>query len=398
MALSNDDRPMRTWGGENGWLPNFRQFKSRPQTAPMYFENWMLDFQFSWYFHVMLPRTAHLCSIQALLDDSPVVALVGARQVGKTTLARELIRQHPAPTHLFDLESSTDLARLGDPMLALSELDGLVVLDEVQRRPDLFPTLRVLADRRPLPARFLVLGSASPDLLRQSSESLAGRIAYYELPVLSLAETRPERMDQLWLRGGFPASFTARSDAGSYRWRRDFVQTFLERDIGQLGIRIPAATLERFWSMLAHYHAQVWNGSELARAFGVSHHTVRRYLDALEATFMVRSLKPWSANLGKRQVRSPKVYVRDSGLLHRLLGIDSREQLERHPKVGAFVGRLRRRERDPGARGGEPTVLLLGRPFGRRNRPDREPRRPTSGSGGEAHQFAGRHAFHAQRR
>ena len=295
----------------------------------------MPNFQFSWYFHAMLPRTTHLCSIQALLDDSPVVALVGARQVGKTTLARELIRQHPAPTHLFDLESSTDLARLGDPMLALSELDGLVVLDEVQRRPDLFPTLRVLADRRPLPARFLVLGSASPDLLRQSSESLAGRIAYYELPVLSLAETRPERMDQLWLRGGFPASFTARSDAGSYRWRRDFVQTFLERDIGQLGIRIPAATLERFWSMLAHYHAQVWNGSELARAFGVSHHTVRRYLDALEATYMVRSLKPWSTNLGKRQVRSPKVYVRDSGLLHRLLGIDSREQLERHPKVGA---------------------------------------------------------------
>ena len=283
----------------------------------------------------MLPRIAHRQSIQALLDDSPVVALIGARQVGKTTLARELARQHPAQTHLFDLESSADLARLGDPLLALSGLEGLVVLDEVQRRPDLFPTLRVLADRRPLPARFLVLGSASPDLLRQSSESLAGRIAYYELPGLALAETGPARMDDLWLRGGFPASFTARSDAASYRWRRDFVDTFVARDIAQLGIPIPAATLERFWSMLAHYHAQVWNGSELARAFGVSHHTVRGYLDALEATFMVRSLKPWSANLGKRQVRSPKVYIRDSGLLHRLLDVATREQLERHPKIGA---------------------------------------------------------------
>ena len=283
----------------------------------------------------MLPRNAHRERISALLDDSPVVALIGARQVGKTTLARELARQYPTRTHLFDLESSADLARLGDPLLALSDLEGLVVLDEVQRRPDLFPTLRVLADRRPLPARFLVLGSASPDLLQQSSESLAGRVAYYELPALSLAETGPSQVDDLWLRGGFPASFTARSDAASYRWRRDFVQTFVERDIAQLGIGIPAATLERFWSMLAHYHAQVWNGSELGRAFSVSHHTVRRYLDALEATFMVRSLKPWSANLRRRQVRSPKVYVRDSGLLHRLLDIATREQLERHPKVGA---------------------------------------------------------------
>lgn len=283
----------------------------------------------------MVPRIEHRTSIRNLLDERPVVGLIGARQVGKTTLARELAKAYPAPAHLFDLESSADLARLADPLLALSELEGLVVLDEVQRRPDLFPTLRVLADRRPLPARFLVLGSASPDLLRQSAESLAGRIAYYELPALSLAETGPERLDDLWLRGGFPASFTARTDAASYRWRRDFVSTFLERDIGQLGITIPAATLDRFWSMIAHYHAQTWNGSELARAFAVSHHTVRRYLDALESTFMVRSLKPWSANLGKRQVKSPKVYVRDSGLLHRLLDVASQEALERHPKVGA---------------------------------------------------------------
>ena len=283
----------------------------------------------------MVPRIAHLRNVEALLRDSPVVAMIGARQVGKTTLARQLVQQYRAPAHVFDLESSADLARLADPMLALSPLRGLGILDEVQRRPDLFPTLRVLADRRPLPARFLVLGSASPDLLRQSSESLAGRVAYYELPCLSLSETGSTEMEQLWLRGGFPASFSARSNAASYRWRGDFVRTFLERDIAQLGIAIPGATLERFWAMLAHYHAQVWNGSELARAFGVSHHAVRRYLDALEATFMVRSLKPWSANLAKRQVKSPKVYVRDSGMLHRLLDIGTREQVERHPKVGA---------------------------------------------------------------
>ncbi|MCY4343362.1 MAG: ATP-binding protein [Gammaproteobacteria bacterium] len=282
----------------------------------------------------MLPRIEHRRSVEALLEDSPVVALIGARQVGKTTLAREIAQRH-LRAHLFDLESSADVARLGDPLLALSHLEGLVVLDEVQRRPDLFPTLRVLADRHPSPARFLVLGSASPDLLRQSAESLAGRIAHYELPPLSLAETGAAQVHDLWLRGGFPASFTARTDAASYRWRRDFVRTFLERDIAQLGINIPPTTLERFWNMLAHYHAQVWNGSELGRAFGVSHHAVRRYLEALEATFMVRVLKPWSANLGKRQVRSPKIYLRDSGLLHRLLDIADPEQLERHPKIGA---------------------------------------------------------------
>ena len=283
----------------------------------------------------MIHRTSHLGAVERLLRSSPVVALLGARQVGKTTLAGQLAQRRKGPAHLFDLESSADVARLADPLLALSPLKGLVVLDEVQRRPELFPTLRVLADRRPRPARFLVLGSASPGLLRQSSESLAGRIAYYELPGLSLAETGSKNIDLLWLRGGFPLSFTARSHVASHRWRRDFVRTFLERDIPQLGIAIPSATLERFWSMLAHYHAQTWNGSELARAFGVSHHVMRRYLDALEATFMVRALKPWSANLGKRQVKAPKVYIRDSGLLHRLLDIGTRDELERHPKVGA---------------------------------------------------------------
>ena len=283
----------------------------------------------------MIHRHQHLKALERLLRDSPVVALIGARQTGKTTLAGQLAQRRKGPAHVFDLESSADVARLADPLLALSPLKGLVVLDEVQRRPELFPTLRVLADRRPRPARFLVLGSASPSLLRQSSESLAGRVAYYELPGLSLAETGPKNIDRLWLRGGFPLSFTARSHAASHRWRQDFVRTFLERDIPQLGIAIPSAMLERFWSMLAHYHAQTWNGSELARAFGVSHHVVRRYLDVLEATFMVRALKPWSANLGRRQVKAPKVYIRDPGLLHRLLDIGTRDELERHPKVGA---------------------------------------------------------------
>ena len=286
------------------------------------------------YYSTMISRQEHLRTVQHLLRTNPVVALIGARQVGKTTLARQIVELR-SRSHFFDLESSADRARLADPLLALEPLRGLVVLDEVQLRPELFPTLRVLADRRPHPARFLVLGSASPDLLRQSSESLAGRIAYYELPGLSLAETGTEKADLLWLRGGFPRSFTARSHVESYRWRQNFVSTFLERDIPSLGIQIPSTTMERFWTMLAHYHAQIWNGSELARAFGVSHHAVRRYLDILEATFMVRVLKPWSTNLGKRQVKSPKVYIRDSGLLHRLLDIGNRVALERHPKVGA---------------------------------------------------------------
>ena len=283
----------------------------------------------------MIPRDGHRRALERLLSRAPVVALLGARQVGKTTLARDIARRRKGPTHAFDLESSADLARLADPLLALSPLRGLVVIDEVQRRPDLFPSLRVLADRPRRPARFLVLGSASPDLLRQSAETLAGRVAHYELPGFTLPEVTRQDADRLWLRGGFPPSYTARSHADSYAWRGDFIRTFLERDVPQLGIAIPGAVLERFWAMLAHYHAQVWNGSELGRAFGVSHHAVRRYLDALESTFMLRSLKPWSANLKKRQVKAPKVYIRDSGLLHRLLGLTTRAELERHPKIGA---------------------------------------------------------------
>lgn len=283
----------------------------------------------------MIRRTGHLAALERLIARNPVVALIGARQVGKTTLARELARRTRRPTHVFDLESTADVARLADPLLALSPLRGLVVLDEIHRRPELFPTLRVLADRPRRPARFLVLGSASPELLRQSSETLAGRVAHYELPGFSLSEIARGDRDRLWLRGGFPRSFTARTHRESHAWRGDFIRTFLERDVPQFGIAVPPAVLERFWSMLAHYHAQVWNGSELGRALGVSHHAVSRYLDALVSTFMLRSLQPWRANLKKRQVKAPKIYVRDSGLLHRLLGVATRTDLERHPKVGA---------------------------------------------------------------
>jgi predicted AAA+ superfamily ATPase len=246
-----------------------------------------------------------------------------------------VVKGHPGRATVFDLEDPADLARLADARLTLEPLRGLVVVDEIQRRPDLFPLLRVLADRPRHPARFLVLGRASPDLLRQSSESLAGRVAYHELGGFSVEDVGPARADRLWLRGGFPRSFLARTERDGDEWRQAFVRTFVERDLPQLGVTIPPATLERFWAMLAHYHAQVWNASEFARSFGVSDATVRRYLDLLSATFAVRVLLPWSENLGKRQVRSPKVYLADSGLLHSLLGIRERRDLERHPKLGA---------------------------------------------------------------
>jgi predicted AAA+ superfamily ATPase len=273
--------------------------------------------------------------LRRLLAQHPVVGILGPRQVGKTTLARDLVRGRSREAAFLDLEDPADLARLADARLALEPLRGLVVIDEIQRRPDLFPLLRVLADRPRTPARFLVLGSASPELLRQSSESLAGRIAYHELGGFSLEDVGAGRADRLWLRGGFPRSYLARTERAGDEWRRLFARTFVERDLPQLGVTIPAATLERFWAMLAHYHAQVWNASEFARSFGVSDTTVRRYLDLLAATFVVRVLQPWSENLGKRQVRSPKVYVADSGILHALLGIRERRDLERHPKLGA---------------------------------------------------------------
>lgn len=283
----------------------------------------------------MIDRPHHYDTLLHLLKSYPIVAILGARQVGKTTLARQLAADRKGPVTFFDLEDPVDLTRLGEPALVLRDLEGLVVLDEIQRLPELFPILRVLADRPGLPARFLVLGSTSPDLLRQSSESLAGRIAYYELPGFTLLEVGEERLQELWLRGGFPRSFLAATDADSSLWRRNFIQTFLERDLPQLGIQIPTPSLRRFWSMLAHYHGQVWNGAELARALAVSGATVRRYLDLFTAALVVRQLQPWHQNLSKRQVRSPKVYVADSGLLHSLLGLETHFDLVGHPKVGA---------------------------------------------------------------
>lgn len=283
----------------------------------------------------VIARIPHLDEVCAGLRRHPIIGLLGARQVGKTTLARQIAERLGTDTTHFDLEDPQDLARLADPMLALKPLRGLVVIDEVQRQPDLFPILRVLADRPESPARFLVLASASPQLLRQSSETLAGRIHYHELPGFNLAEVGAEALGRLWLRGGFPRAYLAESDAACAQWRQDFIRTFLERDLPSLGVRIPAPTLRRFWTMLAHYHAQVWNGSELARAFGVAHTTVRGYLDLLSSALVLRQLQPWHENLGKRQVKSPKVYVADTGLLHGLLGIETTEGLESHPKIGA---------------------------------------------------------------
>ena len=283
---------------------------------------------------MMIPRHAHVEELSRKLRDNPVVALLGARQVGKTTLARELAARRQHVSH-FDLEDPRDLARLDEPTLSLESLRGLIVIDEVQRRPDLFSVLRVLADRSALPARFLVLGSASPELLRQGSESLAGRIGYHELPGLDLAEVGAERWRRLWLRGGFPRAWLAQDDERSQEWRRDFIRTFVERDLPGLGITLPSRLLHDFWTMLAHYHGQTWNGSELARAFGVAQTTVRRYLDIMTGAYITRLLRPWRENLGKRVVKAPKMYIADSGLLHALLDIGGTGDLAAHPKVGA---------------------------------------------------------------
>ena len=282
----------------------------------------------------MFGRTSELHEVRARLRTSPVVAILGPRQIGKTTLAREIARTWPAPTTIFDLEDPRDIARLADPTTTLGPLRGLVVIDEIQRRPELFPVLRVLSDRIRLPARFLLLGSASPSLLRQLSESLAGRITYLELSGFGLSDVG-ERWQRLWVRGGYPRPYLARTDDESLRWRRDLIRTFVERDLPQLGIGIGAGAIRPFWTMLAHYHAQVWNGAELARAFGIAESTVKRYLDLLANTFMVRVLPPWSENIGKRVVKTPKVYIADTGLLHALLDVPSARALEAHPKVGA---------------------------------------------------------------
>ena len=270
-----------------------------------------------------------------MLRSHPVVGIIGARQVGKTTLSRLFVADIKKPVSYYDLENPEDLARLSDPMLALKGQKGLVVIDEIQRYPDLFSVLRVLVDRPKLPARFLILGSASPDLLRQSAETLAGRIVYHQLDGFSLDEVGAGQHMRLWLRGRFPRSFLARSHAESEEWRRAFIQTFLERDLPQLGITIRSAILRRFWTMLAHYHGQIWNASEFGRSFGVADTTVRNYLDLLSSALVVRQLLPWHENISKRQVKAPKVYLADTGILHTLLNLRTFKDLEGHPKIGA---------------------------------------------------------------
>jgi predicted AAA+ superfamily ATPase len=277
-------------------------------------------------------------TLQTLLDDSPAVALLGPRQVGKTTLAQEL--GDTRPSHYLDLESDADRAKLADPELYLSaHEDKLIILDEVQRMPGLFQPLRGLIDRGRRKGlrsgRFLLLGSASIDLLRQSGETLAGRIAYLELAPLDALEVPAADLDRLWLRGGFPDSFLAKGDQASLRWRRDFIRTYLERDIPALGPRIAAETLRRFWTMLAHRQSGLSNAAELALALGVDAKTVASYLDLLVDLMLVRRLEPWHANTGKRLVKSPRIYVRDTGLLHALLGLTTLDDVLGHPVAGA---------------------------------------------------------------
>ena len=282
---------------------------------------------------MIIKRRFLLDRVRTALARVPVTVLTGPRQSGKTTLARELLPEDSV--NYFDLEDPVSLVRLDEPRTSLEPLRGLVVIDEVQRRPDLFPILRVLADRRSRPARFLILGSASGDLLRQSSESLAGRMERIEIGGFTLAELGSDATQALWLRGGFPRAWLARSEGESLTWRKQFIQTLLERDLPQWGVRVPAIALLRFWTMVAHYHGQTWNAAEPARALGVNPMTTRRYLDLLTDALMIRQIQPWHANLGKRQVKSPKIYVRDSGLLHQLLGIDGEKALLSHPKLGA---------------------------------------------------------------
>lgn len=281
----------------------------------------------------MIKRLRLIQQVQKAIRRSRVVALLGPRQCGKTTLAREFLSAEKK--NYFDLEDTDDLLRLEDAKSELASLRGLVVIDEIQRKPDLFPLLRVLSDRTPLPAKFLILGSASPVLLRQSSESLAGRIETISMSGFSLEEVTHRKLKAHWFRGGFPQSFLARTNESSFAWRKQFVQTFLERDVPQMGLSVPAPTFRRFWTMLAHSHGQIWNAADPAASLGVSQPTVRKYLDHLDHLLMVRQLQPWHENLGKRQVKAPKIYVRDSGLLHLLLGIRNEKEFQDHPKRGA---------------------------------------------------------------
>lgn len=281
----------------------------------------------------MISRKKLLQTVRAALQRSRVVALIGPRQCGKTTLARMIIKAN-SPNY-FDLEDPASLGRLSEPMIALNDLKGVVVIDEVHRRPEIFSILRILADRQPTSARFLILGSATPQLLRQSSESLAGRLEVIEMGGFNLAELGEEHHGLHWLRGGLPLSYLAKDEKISWIWRKQFIQTFLERDVPQFGIRIPALTMLRFWTILSHYHGQIWNAEETARSLAMKGAAVRSYLDLLTGLFMIRQLQPWQANIKKRQVKAPKIYFTDSGLLHQLLGIHNQLELLTHPKTGA---------------------------------------------------------------
>lgn len=280
-------------------------------------------------------RLTYYNKVKNLLKKFPVVALVGSRQRGKTSLARQIKDSWEGPVHYFDLENPLDMQRMEDPLLTLKNLEGLIIIDEVQHKENLFMLLRVLADREPLPARFLLIGSASGRLLHQSAESLAGRIVYLELPGFGLWEVGMEKMERLWIRGGYPRSFLAESDDDSFEWRDAYIKTFFGKDLPELGVKVMGAQLRRFWFMASHYHGQVWNNSEIARSLGVSVNTIRNYLDLLTETFMVRQLMPWYENVGKRVVKSPKFYFRDSGLLHTLLNIKTKEELLIYPRLGA---------------------------------------------------------------
>ncbi len=281
----------------------------------------------------LIARSVDTQRLREAISHAPVTLLTGPRQAGKSTLAGQTVSSSPAA--FFDLEDHRDLARLAEPTLALRDTGETMVIDEAQRMPELFPTLRVLVDENRRPGRFVVLGSASPDLVGLGSESLAGRVTFVELGGFRLADVGPECLDDLWLRGGLPESFVAATDEASNRWRDDYISTFLERDLAALGFRFPATTMRRFWTMLAHYHGQTWNGARIARSIDVSESTVRRYVDALSDALVVRQLRPWFTNISKRQVKSPRVYIRDSGLLHRLLGISTMYDLERSPMLGA---------------------------------------------------------------
>jgi uncharacterized protein len=283
---------------------------------------------------MQIQRPAEIETLNRLVKNNPVVAILGPRQCGKTTLSRQFSSQWPSMATFFDLENPRDVQRLDEPLLALENASGLIVIDEIQRRPDLFPVLRVLVDRSKK-ARYLILGSASRDLIRQSAETLAGRISYMEIGGFSSQLVGVSKTEKLWIRGAFPRSFLAASEAVSYQWRQDFINTFLERDIPQLGINIPARSLGRFWKMLAHYHGQVFNASEIGKSLGVSDHTAQRYLDLLSGTFMVRQLRPWYSNTKKRVVKRPKIYFRDSGILHALFALESKKDVLLHPKLGA---------------------------------------------------------------